>query len=66
VPPRDQRALADAVVRALNDADLRRRMGEAGFARVNERFTVERMVAETAAAYESVVKSQRSTLNARH
>jgi glycosyltransferase involved in cell wall biosynthesis len=66
VPPRDQRALADAVVRALNDADLRRRMGEAGFARVNERFTVERMVAETAAAYESVVKSQRSTLDARH
>jgi glycosyltransferase involved in cell wall biosynthesis len=66
VPPRDQQALADAVVRALNDADLRRRMGEAGFARVNERFTVERMVAETAAAYESVVKSQRSTLNARH
>src|SRR6266851_2076858 len=66
VPPRDQQALADAVVRALNDADLRRRMGEAGFARVNERFTVERMVAETAAAYESVVKSQRSTLNSRH
>jgi glycosyltransferase involved in cell wall biosynthesis len=63
VPPRDQQALADAVVRALNDADLRRRMGEAGFARVNERFTVERMVAETAAAYESVVKSQRSTLD---
>jgi glycosyltransferase involved in cell wall biosynthesis len=66
VPPRDQQALADAVVRALNDADLRRRMGEAGFARVNERFTVERMVAETAAAYESVVKSQRSTFNSRH
>jgi L-malate glycosyltransferase len=64
VPPRDQRALADAIVRALEDADLRRRMGEAGFARVNERFTVERMVAETAGAYERVVNAQRSTLNA--
>src|SRR5712692_8607770 len=51
VPPRDHHALADAIVRVLKDAELRRRMGEAGFARVNERFTVERMVAETAAVY---------------
>ena len=51
VPPRDQAALAGAIVRALNDAALRRRMGEAGFARVNERFTVEKMVAETADVY---------------
>ena len=29
-------------------------MGDAGFARVNERFTVERMVAETAGVYERV------------
>jgi glycosyltransferase involved in cell wall biosynthesis len=54
VPPRDHHALADAIVRALKDADLRRRMGEAGFARVNERFTVERMVAATAAVYARV------------
>jgi len=51
VPPRDARALADAIVRALGDAALRRRMGDAGFARVSERFTVERMVADTAAVY---------------
>jgi glycosyltransferase involved in cell wall biosynthesis len=57
VPPRDQHALADAIVRALKDADLRRRMGEAGFARVNERFTVERMVAGTAAVYARVAPS---------
>jgi glycosyltransferase involved in cell wall biosynthesis len=54
VPPRDHHALADAIVRALKDPDLRRRMGEAGFARVNERFTVERMVAATAAVYARV------------
>ena len=54
VPPRDPRALADAIVRALKDADLRRRMGEAGFARVNERFTVDRMVAATADVYARV------------
>jgi glycosyltransferase involved in cell wall biosynthesis len=59
VPPRDARALADAILRALRDADLRRRLGDAGFARVNERFTVERMVAQTAAAYEQIVAQRR-------
>src|SRR5712671_943586 len=58
VPPRDQRALADAIVRALKDADLRRRMGEAGFARVNERFTVERMVSDTAGIYERITTAR--------
>jgi len=54
VPIRDAHALADAIVRALKDAELRRRLGGAGFARVNERFTVERMVAGTAAVYARV------------
>ena len=54
VPPRDQTALANAIVRALNDAGLRRRMGEAGLARVNTRFSVEKMVAETASVYARV------------
>ena len=34
VPARDHHALAEAIVRALKDADLRQRMGDAGFARV--------------------------------
>jgi glycosyltransferase involved in cell wall biosynthesis len=54
VPPRDAHALAQAIVQALKDADLRRRLGEAGFDRVNARFTVDRMVAETAAVYARV------------
>jgi len=56
VPPRDARALADAIVRALRDPATGRRMGEAGFARVRERFTVERMVAATAAVYAHVAR----------
>jgi glycosyltransferase involved in cell wall biosynthesis len=60
VPPRDAPALAAAILRALADADLRRRMGDAGLARVTERFTVERMVVQTAAAYERIVARRRS------
>jgi len=62
VPARDYHALADAIVRALKDAELRRRMGEAGFARVQERFTVERMVAETAAVYARVAGKPRAPI----
>ncbi|MDO8795621.1 MAG: glycosyltransferase [Vicinamibacterales bacterium] len=51
VPPRDHAAMAQAIVRLLKDDGLRKRMGEAGLARVSEWFTVERMVAETADAY---------------
>jgi L-malate glycosyltransferase len=54
VPPRDPAALSNAIVRALGDEGLRARMGNAGFARVSERFTVERMVAGTAHVYERV------------
>lgn len=59
VPIRDARALADAIVRMLEDPEMRRRMGDAGFARVNERFTVDRMVAETARVYERVIAGRR-------
>ena len=62
VPPRDHTALAAAIVRMLKDDEGRRRMGAAGFARVNERFTVERMVEHTANVY-SRITSHISTLN---
>jgi glycosyltransferase involved in cell wall biosynthesis len=51
VPPRDHTAMAAAIVALLKDAGRRQTMGEAGFARVQARFTVERMVAGTAAIY---------------
>jgi glycosyltransferase involved in cell wall biosynthesis len=55
VPPRDHHAMAQAIVRLLGDRPLRTRMGEAGLARLREQFTVERMVAATAALYERIV-----------
>jgi len=54
VPTRDARALAGAILDMLRNAELRGRLGAAGFARVQERFTVERMVAETAVVYQRV------------
>jgi glycosyltransferase involved in cell wall biosynthesis len=54
VPPRDAASLAAAIVRALADDRLRQRLGATGFARVRERFTVERMVDATAAIYARV------------
>ena len=54
VPPRDHHAIAAATVTLLRDEAGRARMGEAGLARVRARFTVERMVAETAAVYARV------------
>ena len=66
VPPRDHHALAEAIVRALKDPALRQRMGSAGFERVRDRFTVERMVAETAAVYKRLATpdAQGSSLKA--
>lgn len=56
VEPRSAKGLADAIIRLLQDPALRRQMAEAGYARVRNRFTVERMVAETAAVYERIAR----------
>ncbi|MGB9879805.1 MAG: glycosyltransferase family 4 protein, partial [Anaerolineae bacterium] len=44
VPPEDEAALAEAVITLLQDRALRKRMGEAGRARVEAQFTAQRMV----------------------
>lgn len=54
VPPRDPAALAGALEALLTDAPRREQLAAAGFERVRQRFTVERMVAETAGVYERI------------
>jgi glycosyltransferase involved in cell wall biosynthesis len=54
VPTRDPEEMAAAIVRLLNDAALRRRMGEAALLSVRERFSVERMVLDTLRVYQRV------------
>ena len=52
VPPRDPRALADAIVRLLTDHPLADTIARAGRAQVHERFCVERMVSSIQDIYE--------------
>lgn len=52
VPPADSPALATAITRLLTDADLRRRMGDAGYATVAERFSVDAMVRRVEEVYD--------------
>jgi glycosyltransferase involved in cell wall biosynthesis len=52
VPPRDPRALADAIDRLLGDASERTRLGRAARATVERSFTWEICGRETVAAYE--------------
>ncbi len=56
VPPRDERALAAAIVRLLKDRGLRETLGAAGLARVRERFSAERMVQDTLNVYRRVAQ----------
>jgi glycosyltransferase involved in cell wall biosynthesis len=55
IPPGDPDALADAVIGLLRDPGRRAAMSAASRALHAERFTVERMVAETAAVYDAVL-----------
>lgn len=51
VPAQDDEAMAGAIVRLLDDDALRERFGEAGRARVEAHFSVDRMVAGTLDVY---------------
>jgi glycosyltransferase involved in cell wall biosynthesis len=54
VPPRDDEALAAAIVRLLSNPQLRAAMGAAGQRRVREHFSSERMVQDTLELYRRV------------
>ena len=54
VPPRDPRALAHALNRLLEDGALRKKMGDAGHARVKREFTLENMWNGTLRVYREI------------
>ena len=55
MPRNDPGALAGAIVRALDDAELRARLGAAGRRRVLERFTWRATAEATVDVYRSVI-----------
>lgn len=65
VEPRDAKALAAAMLALLTAAERRDAMAATGDAMVRDRFTVERMVAGTAAIYDQLVGTRRAAGTAR-
>jgi glycosyltransferase involved in cell wall biosynthesis len=61
VPPGDPGALAQMIVRALGDADLRARIGAAGQARVRERFTWRQTAVGTVENYRALLDERATT-----
>lgn len=59
VPPRDPAALAEAILTLSNDAGMRKRMGQNGRARINERFLLDRCVERYHALYQGLNLGQR-------
>ncbi|MBN2569755.1 MAG: glycosyltransferase [Deltaproteobacteria bacterium] len=59
VTPGDPVVLADAVGKILSDEELRDRMGRSGRRRIEEVFTVDKMVMETEAAYDRLINKNR-------
>jgi glycosyltransferase involved in cell wall biosynthesis len=55
VPPRDPAALGGAILRMARDPDLRRRLGDAGQARVKQEFSMERCVDAHLSLYEELL-----------
>lgn len=54
VPPGDANALADALAQAARDAGARERFGAAGLRQAQDRFSADRMIAETEALYRAI------------
>jgi glycosyltransferase involved in cell wall biosynthesis len=55
VPPKDPRALADAILEVLDDPQRANAMGQAGRERVRKAFDLSRMVQEIEALYEELI-----------
>ncbi len=57
VPPKDNGALARAIIKVLNDRESAKRMGLAAREKVEKHFSIEKMVNETEKVYLSLIKS---------
>jgi len=60
VPPRDERALAEAVVRILSDGDLRRRLGAGGRRKLDRECSPAAVANQTLEVYRRALKGGES------
>jgi glycosyltransferase involved in cell wall biosynthesis len=60
IPPSDPKALASRLRTLILDASQRREMGAAGYRRVRECFSADRMIAQTADIYRSLLSENKS------
>ena len=61
VPPGDAGALAEAIVKALRDADLARRLGEAGYQQARRRFDAESNTRQIQEVYERLLNARKQS-----
>lgn len=66
IPPRDPHALAGALAQLAADPHQRARLGQAGRTRVEERFTLDRMIRQYTDVYRAVAFSRRDSPVASH
>ena len=57
IPPKDPSAIAQAIIRLINDRESGRKLGLAARKRVEQEFSVEKMVAETEKVYLSLPRA---------
>ena len=59
VPPRDSLALAQAIEKFLMNPDLARKIGEAGFVRYREKYTIENMIKQNEILYRRLISENK-------
>ena len=65
VPPRDENALADAVIALLRDGDLRRRLGRKGREKLLAEWSPEVVARQTAEVYRRAIDNRRASSDRR-
>jgi len=58
VPPRDPKALAEAIIRIYSDKELGRRLGQKGYELVHRKFSARAMASKVIDAYEQIAQKK--------
>jgi glycosyltransferase involved in cell wall biosynthesis len=58
VPPRDEKALADAIIKLLKDDELRKQMGENAYKKMKEELSWDKIAEKTIEVYKEAIKDK--------